>query len=95
MSLSPEEVRKIAHLARLDVSDAEVDTYAGELSRILELVDRMNAADTGDITPMAHPQHAIQRLRPDTVSEPDQRERFQALAPATERGLYLVPRVVE
>lgn len=95
MSLSPEEVRKIAHLARLEVSDDEVDTYAGELSRILELVDRMNAADTSDITPMAHPQHAIQRLRPDTVSEPDQRERFQALAPATERGLYLVPRVVE
>jgi len=95
VSLSPEEVHKIAHLARLEVSDDEVDTYAGELSRILELVDRMNAAETDDITPMAHPRHAIQRLRPDTVSEPDQRERFQALAPATERGLYLVPRVVE
>lgn len=95
MSLSSEEVRKIAHLARLDVSDDEVETYAGELSSILELVDRMNAADTRDIAPMAHPQHATQRLRPDVVSEPDLRERFQALAPATERGLYLVPRVVE
>lgn len=95
MSLSPEEVRKIAHLARLEVSGEEVETYAGELSSILELVDRMNAIDTSDITPMAHPQHATQRLRPDAVSESDQRERFQALAPSTERGLYLVPRVVE
>ncbi|MDX1610106.1 MAG: Asp-tRNA(Asn)/Glu-tRNA(Gln) amidotransferase subunit GatC [Halofilum sp. (in: g-proteobacteria)] len=95
MSLSPDEVRKIAHLARLEVSDDEVASYAGELSQILELVDRMNAVDTAGITPMAHPQHATQRLRPDEVTEPDQRERFQALAPATERGHYLVPRVVE
>jgi len=95
VSLSPEEVRKIAQLARLEVGDDDVDAYAGDLSRILELVDRMNAADTRGIEPMAHPQHATQRLRPDEVSETDQRERFQALAPATERGLYLVPRVVE
>lgn len=95
MALSPDEVRKIAHLARLEVSDNEVASYAGELSQILELVDRMNAVDTAGITPMAHPQHATQRLRPDRVTEPDQRERFQALAPATERGHYLVPRVVE
>lgn len=95
MSLSPEEVRRIAHLARLDVSDDEVSAYTGELSRILDLVDRMNAVDTAAITPMAHPQHAIQRLRPDEITEPDQRERFQQLAPSTERGFYLVPRVVE
>jgi len=95
LSLSPEEVRKIAHLARLEVSDEEVTGYASELSRILELVDRMNAVDTSGITPMAHPQHATQRMRPDVVTETDQRERFQALAPSTERGLYLVPRVVE
>ena len=95
MSLTPEEVRKIAHLARLEVSDEEVSGYANELSRILELVDRMNAVDTDGITPMAHPQHATQRMRPDLVTETDQRERFQALAPSTERGLYLVPRVVE
>lgn len=95
MPLSPEEVRKIAHLARLAVGDDEVAAYAGELSRILELVDQMNAADTRDIAPMAHPQHAVQRMRPDVVTEGNQRERFQAIAPATERGLYLVPRVVE
>ncbi len=95
MSLTPEEVRRIAHLARLAVSDDEVAAYAGELSQILEMVDRMNAVDTTGITPMAHPQHAVQRLRPDEVTETDQRERFQAIAPATERGLYLVPRVVE
>lgn len=95
MSLSPEEVRKIADLARLEVSDEEVAAYAGELSQILELVDQMNAADTSSIAPMAHPQHAVQRMRPDVVTEGNQRERFQAIAPATERGFYLVPRVVE
>ena len=95
MSLSPEEVRRIAHLARLAVGDEEVAAWSGELSQILDLVDRMNTADTAGITPIAHPQHATQRLRPDTVTETDQRERFQAVAPATERGLYLVPRVVE
>ena len=80
MSLSPEEVRKIAHLARLDVGDDDVESYAGELSRILELVDRMNAVDTSGVGPMAHPQHAVQRLRPDAVTESDQRERYQRLA---------------
>jgi len=95
MSLSPDEVRKIAHLARLAVTDEQVAAWSGELSSILELVDQMNAADTTDVTPMAHPQHATQRLRPDVVTETDQRERFQRIAPAVERGLYLVPRVVE
>lgn len=95
MSLSPEEVRNIAHLARLSVSDDEVAANAGELSSILDLVDRMNAVDTTGVTPMAHPQHATQRLRPDAVTETNQRERYQRLAPAVERGLYLVPRVVE
>ena len=95
VSLSPDEVRRIAHLARLSVSDDEVAANANELSSILDLVDRMNAADTRGVTPMAHPQHATQRLRPDVVTEPDRRERYQRLAPAVERGLYLVPRVVE
>lgn len=95
MSLSPKEARRIAHLARLSVTDDEVAGYAGELSSILELVDRMNAADTAGVTPMAHPQRTSQRLRPDVVTEPDRRERYQRLAPAVERGLYLVPRVVE
>lgn len=95
MSLSPDEVRRIAYLARLSVSDDEVAANASELSSILDLVDRMNAADTLGVTPMAHPQHATQRLRPDVVTEPDRRERYQRLAPSVERGLYLVPRVVE
>lgn len=95
VSLSPDEVRRIAHLARLSVSDDEVAANANDLSNILDLVDRMNAVDTSGVTPMAHPQNATQRLRPDVVTEPDQRERYQRLAPAVERGLYLVPRVVE
>ena len=95
MSLSPDEVRKIAHLARLAVTDDQVEGYAGELSSILDFVDQMNAVDTTGVTPMAHPQHATQRLRPDRVTETDQRARYQAIAPAVERGLYLVPRVVE
>jgi aspartyl-tRNA(Asn)/glutamyl-tRNA(Gln) amidotransferase subunit C len=95
MALSPEEVRKIARLARLSVSDGEVAAYAGELTRILELVDRMERVDTAGVAPMAHPQHATQRLRPDAVTEPDRRERYQRIAPAVERGLYLVPRVVD
>ncbi len=95
MSLSPDEVRSIAHLARLSVSEDEVAANADDLSSILDLVDQMNAVDTSGVTPMAHPQHATQRLRPDVVTETDQRERYQRLAPAVERGLYLVPRVVE
>lgn len=95
MSLTSEEVRKIAHLARLAVTDAEVETYSGELSSILDLVDRMDRVDTAGVTPMAHPQHATQRMRPDAVTETNQRERYQKIAPAVERGLYLVPRVVE
>lgn len=95
MSLSSEEVRKIARLARLAVTDDEVETYSGELSSILDLVDRMDRVETAGVTPMAHPQNATQRMRPDTVTETDQRERYQKIAPAVERGLYLVPRVVE
>ena len=95
MSLSPEEVRKIGRLARLAITDDEVANYAGELSSILDLVDRMGQVDTAGVTPMAHPQHATQRLRPDVVTESNQRERYQRIAPAVERGLYLVPRVVE
>ncbi|MEX2575454.1 MAG: Asp-tRNA(Asn)/Glu-tRNA(Gln) amidotransferase subunit GatC [Halofilum sp. (in: g-proteobacteria)] len=95
MSLSNDEVRKIARLARLAVTDAEVETYSDELSNILGLVDRMDRVDTAGVTPMAHPQHATQRMRPDAVTETDQRERYQKIAPAVDRGLYLVPRVVE
>ncbi len=95
MSLSNEEVRKIARLARLTVSESEASSYSGELSSILEMVDRMNRVDTTGVEPMAHPQNATQRMRPDVVTETDQRERYQKIAPSVERGLYLVPRVVE
>ncbi len=95
MPLGPDEVNKIAHLARLQIDENQVDHYASSLSDILALVDQMNDVDTTGVTPMAHPQHAVQRLREDKVTETDQREHFQRHAPAVENGLYLVPRVVE
>ena len=95
MSLERTEVERIAHLARLAVSEEELDSVAGDLSNILDLVAQMDAIDTSGITPMAHPLHMVQRMRQDTVVETDQRDLFQAVAPAVEKGLYLVPRVVE
>ena len=95
MALDSTDVAKIAHLARLDVADAELAAYAAELSNILALVEQMNAVDTAGAEPMAHPLHMAQRLRADAVTETDQRAAFQAIAPATEDGLYLVPKVIE
>jgi len=95
MSLDRDQVRKIALLARLEISEAESTTYAQSLSRILGLIEQMNAVDTTGVEPMAHPNDAGLRLRADRVSEPDLRARFQAVAPATEAGLYLVPKVIE
>ncbi|MBL8258533.1 MAG: Asp-tRNA(Asn)/Glu-tRNA(Gln) amidotransferase subunit GatC [Candidatus Competibacteraceae bacterium] len=95
MSLGPAEVVKIAHLARLAIREQDVPAYARNLSAILELVAQMNAADTAGVAPMAHPLDMVQRLRADEVAEPDQRARFQAIAPRVEAGLYLVPKVIE
>ncbi|KAA6187391.1 Asp-tRNA(Asn)/Glu-tRNA(Gln) amidotransferase subunit GatC [Thiohalocapsa marina] len=95
MALDKTDVAKIAHLARLAVDDDALDHYASELSSILDLVAQMNAADTSGVEPMAHPLHMAQRLRPDRVTESNQREHFQQIAPATEGGLYLVPKVIE
>lgn len=95
MSLSHDDVRKIAHLARLAVSDEDVDGYARNLSSILEFVEQMEAVDTDHVTPMAHPQDTAQRMRDDRVTESDQRAKFQAIAPSVEAGLYLVPKVIE
>jgi len=95
MSLDRTDVEKIAHLARLAISDEEKDRYADDLSKILDLVAQMNAVDTDNVTPLAHPLRMAQRLRADEPSEPDQRELFQSIAPATEEGLYLVPKVIE
>ncbi len=95
MSLDAEEVEKIAHLARIAVTADEVDALKGELSGILDLVERMSGLDTSNILPMAHPLDMSQRLRPDVVTEENHREAYQAVAPAVENGLYLVPRVIE
>lgn len=95
MSLDRSDVEKIAHLARLAVSEEEKDRYATDLSNILSLVGQMNAVDTDKASPMAHPLHMVQRLRADEPIERDQRELFQQIAPATEEGLYLVPKVIE
>jgi len=95
MSLDNEAVSKIAHLARLGVDADEYDAYARNLSDILSFVEQLNAVDTTGIEPLAHPVEACQRLRPDAVTETDQRERFQRIAPQVEAGLYLVPKVIE
>jgi aspartyl-tRNA(Asn)/glutamyl-tRNA(Gln) amidotransferase subunit C len=95
MSLSREQVQKIAHLARLKITAAESDAYAQSLSRILGLIEQMNAVDTAAVKPMAHPNDGALRLREDAVTETDQRDKFLGLAPAAEAGLYLVPKVIE
>lgn len=95
MSLDRTDVEKIAHLARLAISEDDVPVYAENLSRILSFVEQMNAVDTTGVEPMAHPLDVTQRLRADAVTEDEQRERFQAIAPQVEAGLYLVPKVIE
>ena len=95
MALTPDEIRNIANLARLHINDDEVECYQQDLSRILEFVEQMNEVDVSGVEPMAHPQELVQRLRADKVTEKDQREKFQSIAPATQDGLYLVPKVIE
>ncbi|HHL18839.1 MAG TPA: Asp-tRNA(Asn)/Glu-tRNA(Gln) amidotransferase subunit GatC [Thiothrix sp.] len=95
MSLTVKDVKQIAHLARLSIDDDNVQTYADNLSGILALVAQMNEVDTDAIEPMYHPQEVMQRLRDDKVTEQVERERFQKIAPVTEAGLYLVPKVIE
>ena len=95
MALSEEDIRNIAKLAKLHISEDELDRYKQDLSKILEFVEQMNQADVDDVEPMAHPQDMLQSLRLDEVTECDQREKFQKIAPATQDGLYLVPKVIE
>ena len=95
MALGPDEVKKIAHLARLAIDDKDIEGYARNLSNILDLFTQMNTIDTTGVVPMAHSQDVSQRLREDVVSEHNQREHFQKIAPQTENGLYLVPKVIE
>jgi aspartyl-tRNA(Asn)/glutamyl-tRNA(Gln) amidotransferase subunit C len=95
MALDHSDVKSIANLARLAISDENIDKYKTELSSILELVEQMNAVNTDDVQPLAHPTDAIQRLRADVVTESNNREKFMANAPAQQDGLFLVPKVVE
>ena len=95
MSLVKSDVEKIAHLARLAIDESVIPDYARDLNNILSLVEQMSAVDTDGISPMAHPLDAVQRLRDDVVSETDQRELFQSIAPKTEAGVYLVPKVID
>ena len=95
MSLTLEQVRRVAHLARIEVSEAEAQSTLGHLNGIFTLIEAMQAVDTRGVEPMAHAQDLAQRLRPDEVSEIDRRDAFQALAPDAEQGLYLVPQVME
>lgn len=95
MSLTKSDVAKIAHLARLEITEQEIATYVESLSRILGLIEQMNAVETAAVSPMAHPQDVQLRLRDDVVSERDQRDKYLPIAPASEAGLYLVPKVIE
>ena len=95
MTLKNEDVRNIAQLARLQISDATVEQLTTDLSNILALAEQMKAVDTTNVTPMAHPMDASQRLRCDEVTEIDQRDKFQGIAPDVAEGLYRVPRVIE
>ena len=93
--LSLEQVRRIAHLARIEISESEAITTQGHLNGIFELIEQMQAVDTRGVEPMAHAQEVSQRLRNDVVSEGDRRAAYQAVAPEIEADLYLVPKVIE
>jgi len=93
--LSLDEIRRIARLARLELGAAEAEALGRDMNGILALVEQMGAVDTQGVEPMAHPQEMAQRMREDRVTEADEREPFQSVAPQVEDGLYLVPRVIE
>ena len=95
MSLNSADIKRIAHLARIEVSDIEAEATLSKLTGILGLIEQMKAVDTTGIVPMSHSQDVTQRLRDDVVTETNQRELFQSIAPAAEDGLYLVPKVIE
>jgi aspartyl-tRNA(Asn)/glutamyl-tRNA(Gln) amidotransferase subunit C len=95
MSLTADDVKKIAHLARLGIAGQDVEHYAKDLSGVLDLMTQMGQLDTQGVKPMAHPLDQMQRLRDDAVTETNLREHFQSIAPQTEAGLYLVPKVID
>lgn len=95
MTLETGDVEAIAHLARVAVEEDKLPEYARNLDNVLQLAEQMNAVSTDKVEPIAHPMNAVQRLREDSVTESDQHEKFQTVAPATEDSLYLVPKVIE
>ncbi|GAA5165438.1 Asp-tRNA(Asn)/Glu-tRNA(Gln) amidotransferase subunit GatC [Viridibacterium curvum] len=95
MSLSLEEVARIARLARIELTPQDAEATRAKLDGIFGLIAQMQAVDTTGVAPMSHPQDVVQRLRPDAVTESNRRDAFQAVAPEAEAGLYLVPKVIE
>jgi aspartyl-tRNA(Asn)/glutamyl-tRNA(Gln) amidotransferase subunit C len=93
--LSPEDIRRLGRLARVDIVDAEIADVSAKLSSIVAMVDELQAVDTTGVTPMAHPLEQSQRLRADVVTDIDRHELYQRNAPLVERDLYLVPKVLE
>jgi len=95
MTIEQDEIEKIAELARIRIAESQIGEVTQRITEILAMVDQLQGADTSDIEPMANPLGAIQRLRADEVTETNQRDKFQAIAPAVEEGLYLVPKVID
>jgi len=95
MSLNIPDIKRLAHLARIEIDDAEAEKTLDKLSGILTLIEDMQAVNTDGITPMSHSQDVVQRLREDVVTATNQREKFQENAPAVDGGHYLVPKVIE
>ena len=95
MTIERKDVEHVAHLARIALNPGDAEEMTSRLGQILDLVDQMQQVDTSGVQPMAHPLNVSQRLRADTVTESDQRDHFQQVAPSTEAGLYLVPKVIE
>jgi len=95
MTLKSDDVRNIAHLARLHIDEDAIEQYTSDLSSILTLVEQMNQVDSSGVVPLANPLDATQRLRDDEVTEIDQRDKFQQIAPDVAEGFYRVPKVIE
>lgn len=95
MSLDRSDVVKIAHLARINIDETDIQEYLINMSSLLDLVDQMQAVDTIDIEPLSHPMDSVQRLRADEVSETDNRALLQSVAPAVDDGLFLVPKIID
>lgn len=95
MAIKQDDIEKIAELARIRIADEEIGQVTRRITEILHMVDRLQTVDTRDVEPMSNPLDAMQYLRPDVVTEGNRRAAFQAIAPAVENGLYLVPRVIE